>query len=346
MTKLLEAILIEGIESGNDVQIWRCPLPLPNALRAVNGYLMRGGGEVVAIDPGFHNEETIGTWERHLAKLSLRWEDITSIVVTHYHPDHCGLAGWMQRKTKAPVWISQETRNIMKNMWGVSEEFTPTPWEQVTMPTELSILFSEHGMPDSWGIRMMEHFHSFQELVTPQPIKAHCLDLVVGAKIELAGLAWSVLKAEGHASGQRMLWQAERGWMFCADHVLPDISPNISVLVNEDANPLETYMQDLQAAQHFQVKRAFPGHRGVITRWEQRIQELLDHHEMRLEQISRLVRECAPVQAWTLVPKLYNKIETDQQMRFAFAEMIAHLWYLECEGTIFSERKEASIWFS
>jgi glyoxylase-like metal-dependent hydrolase (beta-lactamase superfamily II) len=321
------------------VRIWRCPLPLPNALKAVNGYVMIGATEVVLVDPGLRNDQTVEMWERHLAALGLNWDAVTDVVVTHYHPDHSGMAGWIGQRTVANLWMSRQTATIMQAMWG-------RPWSELEFPQQLIRLFVSHGLPQEWEERFDLHFASFQPMVSPLPDWERIKWLEAGGRIHLAGLEWELIAAEGHASGQMMLWHEAGGLIFCADHVLPDISPNITVLAGDDPQPLETFLADLRKVMDLPVAMALPGHRGVIRRWRERISELLEHHDHRLIQLEQLVVLHGPVQAWTLVPLLYQNIRTDQQMRFALAEMIAHLWWLVAAGRISMEQDNAGgYWF-
>src|SRR6185437_1819624 len=69
-------------------------LKLPFRLNHVNIYLIADGDGFAMVDSGFGNEETIAAWtglfDGPLSKIK-----ITRLIVTHSHPDHVGLAGWI-----------------------------------------------------------------------------------------------------------------------------------------------------------------------------------------------------------------------------------------------------------
>ena len=71
----------------------RIALPLvDNALGAVNVYLAESTGGPVLVDTGWDTPETLVALREALGRLGARPEDLGLIVLTHAHPDHCGLA--------------------------------------------------------------------------------------------------------------------------------------------------------------------------------------------------------------------------------------------------------------
>ena len=81
-------------------------LKLPFRLNHVNIYLLADGDGWAMVDSGFGNEESIAAWtalfERPLAHVK-----IPRLIVTHSHPDHVGLAGWIVERFDCPLHMSQ-----------------------------------------------------------------------------------------------------------------------------------------------------------------------------------------------------------------------------------------------
>ena len=84
------------------------PLPLPFALKIIKAYLIEGKNGYTIIDTGLNSEEDRDTWNQAQDQWSWNWKDVEKIVLTHYHPDHYGLAGTLQQLTGAPVYISKK----------------------------------------------------------------------------------------------------------------------------------------------------------------------------------------------------------------------------------------------
>src|SRR6201990_20629 len=81
-------------------------LKLPFRLNHVNIYLLADGDGWAMIDSGFGNEETIAAWTT-LFEGPLKHVKITRLIVTHSHPDHVGLAGWIVERFNCPLEMSQ-----------------------------------------------------------------------------------------------------------------------------------------------------------------------------------------------------------------------------------------------
>lgn len=88
-----------------DIQSWdggvlQVSVPMGLPLRQVNSYILPDrDGRVTVIDPGPHTPDAELAWQGVLEELNLSWSKVRDIVVTHHHPDHYGLAGWMQSRS-------------------------------------------------------------------------------------------------------------------------------------------------------------------------------------------------------------------------------------------------------
>ncbi len=85
----------ELIEIASGVQWLR--LPLPYRLNHVNIYLIRDEGGWAVLDTGLGTAECRAGWEAVLSG-PLAGQRLTRMIVTHYHPDHVGLAGWLSQR--------------------------------------------------------------------------------------------------------------------------------------------------------------------------------------------------------------------------------------------------------
>ena len=72
----------------------------------VNVYLIEDGAGWAVIDTGLDDATTRAAWDTLLAG-PLRGRNLTRILVTHYHPDHMGLAGWLRDRFGLRLMMSQ-----------------------------------------------------------------------------------------------------------------------------------------------------------------------------------------------------------------------------------------------
>ena len=126
--------------------------------------------------------------------------------------------------------------------------------------------------------------------------------------------------------------------MFSGDHILNKITPNVSLWPKgTDRNPLKRFISSLEKIASYEVKVAYPAHKSIITDVNKRIKELFDHHEERLKQVITWVGEKAT--GYEVCEKMFGKDLSIHQLRFAMAETLAHLVYLEGEGKLSSQKE-------
>lgn len=307
----------EVIEHDRSILQIKSPLPFP--LRWVNSYIIRGNRGCTLIDPGIHTEETKSNWLQVLDEQNIDFRDIEKIVLTHHHPDHYGLSGWFQEKTNAPVFMSEKAYDQAVSLWG----------KDTIINRQLIDLFIKHGMSIETADLMLPHLESFIPLVSPQPN----VDFInPGESIMLGDCEYLMIAADGHASGQICFYNYEDEEMFCGDQVLPRITPNVSYLPGVDPNPLDTFLSSLQDIQRYSVKKAYPGHRDPFHTFSERAEEIIQHHQERLQTIQDML--IRPLSAYAICCALFGKRLSIHQLRFAMAETIAHTSYLLCQDKI------------
>jgi glyoxylase-like metal-dependent hydrolase (beta-lactamase superfamily II) len=306
-------------------------VPLPFSLKWVNAYLLPEQEGWTMIDPGLHTPETEDFWTEVLTERGIRWQDITTIVLTHHHPDHYGMAGWIQERTGATVYLSQVALESARRLWGEHETFSD----------ELTEAFLQHGMFPEFMEDMKAHMRGFREKVSPQPSDIAILE--PGRTFGMGGIEWDILIGEGHAPGHLIFYDSGSGRLLCGDQVLPDISPNIGWMPGGDPDPLGSFLVSLRQMLQLKVTMVFPGHRDPFPSYRQRIEELLEHHELRLMKIADIIgdeeRSSFEVCELLFSPRLRSNTH---QLRFALAETIAHLIQMERRGIVFRTESEPS----
>jgi glyoxylase-like metal-dependent hydrolase (beta-lactamase superfamily II) len=306
-------------------------VPLPFSLKWVNTYLLPEQEGWTMIDPGLHTPETEDFWTKVLSERGIRWQDITSIVLTHHHPDHYGMAGWIQERTGTTVYLSQAALESARRLWGEHETFSD----------ELTEAFLRHGMVPELTEDMRTHMRGFREKVSPQPSDIAILE--PGGTFGMGGIEWDILIGEGHAPGHLIFYDSGSGRLMCGDQILPDISPNIGWMPDGDPDPLGSFLGSLRQMLQLEVKMVFPGHRDPFPSYRQRIEELLEHHERRLVKMADIIgdeeRSAFEVCELLFSPRLRSNAH---QLRFALAETIAHIIQMERRGIVVRIESEPS----
>jgi glyoxylase-like metal-dependent hydrolase (beta-lactamase superfamily II) len=321
-----------GLITLHNETIYQIKVPLPFPLRWVNSYLIRGDNGYTLIDPGLHTAASEQCWGHVLQELAITYMDIEQIVLTHHHPDHYGLAGWLQDRSQAPVHISVVGYEQAQLLWGEGQPMTASLIE----------LFRSCGLPAEMLAPMKGHMDEFVAMVAPQPEVSF---ISIGEGFRLGDDEYETIHTPGHAAGHVCFYRAGTKEMFCGDHVIPQISPNISYLPGGiDENPLGSFLQSLTEVSHYDVEWAYPGHREPFATFGPRAEELILHHEARLELMRQaLIKQ--PQTAFHVCREAFGEKLTLHQLRFALSETLAHLLYLENQGLLQRSDQEGKAYF-
>jgi glyoxylase-like metal-dependent hydrolase (beta-lactamase superfamily II) len=302
--------------------VWWLRMPLPFALDHINLWLIEDGPGWTIVDTGYAMAETKALWERIFAE-QLGGLPVKRVIVTHYHPDHIGLAGWLTERWKAPLWVTEKEWLFARLMSRDGDDFGPLRRSfahRAGLDRASSELFA--GREKSYRRGVPSVPPSFQRLFD-------------GMIVEIGGREWRVIIGEGHAPELACLYCAETGVLISADQVLPGISPNISVQAHEpDGDPLERYLRSLDRLRAAVPPETLvlPSHNLPFFGLHARIEKLAAHHRVRCAEV---IAACeVPKTAMELVPVLFRRALDGHQMGFALGEALAHLNYLVHQGML------------
>lgn len=297
--------------------IYQVRLPLPFALRIINSYVLRGQQGWTIVDTGLNTAESRATWHSVFDALNITPDTIQQIVLTHTHPDHYGMAGWLQQLSHAPVRLSQREAELAEAVWG-----EPAGWREGLMA-----FWQECGLPAELAAALVQNTDETRQHTLPHPKTVETIS--PGSSIQLGDRWFQAIHAPGHSDGQLIFYETADSLMLCGDHVLQKISPNISLWPQSSPNPLQDYLNSLQTLSALPVRLALPGHGRPITAWAERIAELLQHHEERLKKLETAV-STHTLTVYQASQHLFDFTHlTTHEIRFAVAETLAHLVYLQ-----------------
>lgn len=290
-------------------------IPLPFSLKWVNSYLIMENNSFKIIDPGLRTEESIEKWNDILLALNVTWKQCSAILLTHHHPDHYGLAGYVQELSGAPVYMTEEAYRYTQSMWGSGK---------LQYEEGMVHLLQQHGTPNEIQKAILEHLREFEGRVQPKPIVTF---YDPHEDVKLAGMNWTLIPTMGHAYGGIMLYEKEHKLMIVGDQVLPKITPHVGVIPGEDRPVLSEFLHNLQEIAQYDVSLALPGHRDPFSNFSERALQIVAHHERRLAKLKDYIQDVREINAfqcceWLFGTHLRNNAHN---MRFALTETIAHL---------------------
>jgi len=296
-------------------------VPLPVSLNHINIYLLDDGDGWVLVDTGMHMPDTIALWEEMIVKC-LDGKPIKTVIATHMHPDHIGMAGWIAERFRAPLWMSQAEYYQARTFSNLPKEIG---W------TSLQFL-RVNGLGDDYVEHLKQSLPHFNQAVYPMP--GAFRRLVDGQTIEIGGDRWRVITCYGHSPEHVCLYNEERRLLLSGDQVIARISSNVSVTASEpEANPLPHWIDALNRM--FQLPAdtlVLPSHNLPFIGLHQRSRELVDHHD---DHLNALLEACAePRTVRDLLPVLFRRPLDFNQIGMAIGEALAHLHCLMSRARI------------
>lgn len=293
-------------------------LPLPFRLDHVNIYLIEDGDGWAVLDAGINDEITRAGWEA-LVTGPLRGRRLTRLIVTHFHPDHIGLAGWLAARFGIPLLTTQTSYLSCLTISLSPGALDTKPYRD---------FYLGHGLGEDLTDLVSTQGQVYLRMVAPLP--GTFLRLVGGDTLRIGGRDFSVLIGNGHAPEQLMLHCAEDRLLFVADQVLAKITPNVSVwAVDPDGDPLGLFLRSLRSLRQDIPKDTLilPGHQLPFFGIRERSSQLIAHHEMRC---AALLEACRgqPRSSAELIPIVFPRVLDPHQTSFAFSEVLAHVNYM------------------
>ncbi len=294
-----------------------------------NAYLL-AGEPVTLLDTGIATERTREQLQAGLSEQGLGFADVEQVVLTHFHPDHAGLAGEIQQSGDATVHAHSADAPLIEQEEGAFAE----------LDERRRGLFEAWGMPAPKREELLafldSHTGSMGEPAEVTPIED-------GDRIETGEMSLETLHTPGHAAGLCCFgFEGDGGReAFVGDAILPVYTPNVGGADVRVESPLEKYLDSLRKLIDRDYERVWPGHRDAIEEPTERARYIIDHHRERTERVLDMIRE-RPADAWTVSAELFGDLEGIHVMHGP-GEAYAHLDHLERADAVERDGREYAL---
>ncbi|MGG5171175.1 MBL fold metallo-hydrolase [Pseudarthrobacter sp. J1738] len=313
--------------------VWSIPVPFPNnPMRYTLCYALigedAGSGSVVVVDPGWASAEGWEALTQGLAIAGVSTEAVSGIVVTHLHPDHLGLASRL--RTASGAWVALGEQEVLPSGWAADAD--------------------KHAIKDAeryrnWGVpadRLREVTFGAADWAQMARMQEPQLRLIDGAYVPAAGLRLRVIATPGHTPGHICLFDEKNNLLLTGDHILPRITPHISLEMHSPINPVADYLSSLDVLENLQRQDAntalevLPAHEYRFDGLSQRLAELRQHTLARSAEVQSVINSGTARNVWDVASKLTWSRGFDSlgsfALRLAMAETASHLVYLQSQG--------------
>lgn len=299
-------------------EIYQLTMPIPYDFGEVNCYLIKGENGFTIVDTGAWTQETKEIWKKILSEYRAE-----KILITHSHPDHIGLAGWLQQKYDIPVWLSKKGHDEIS--------YIRSQYVNETYTSPMKDIIRLHGGPvvpegeaeDNYYIYESYHFE-------PNEIFEE------NNKIQLGNYNYEAIWTPGHSPDHICYYNKENEILIVGDHILSSMNPVI-IAKNIDDNPLKDYLNTFDKLIDYKVKHVLTGHGEQIQDLKARIKNLKAHYQKRWKQILAAVQD-DHLNAFEITKKVYGQDIPIIRLMTYFMQTITNLNYLESEGFVKKEK--------
>jgi glyoxylase-like metal-dependent hydrolase (beta-lactamase superfamily II) len=306
----------------------KLPITMQDAgINHINTYLIEDNGGFLMVDSGWNTDESFSTLHNALIKSGHNFQSIKQILVTHIHPDHYGMAGRIRELSGATIVMHHIEKDFIE----------PRYVNMAPLLHQTDRMLVSNGVPEGETEELRDASLDVLNYVVPaQP------DTVLhnGDMINSGIFKFQVIWTPGHSSGHICLYEPEKKVLIAGDHILPKITPNVSVNPQSIENPLGRYMQSLAEIKHLDIELTLPGHDEPFHHLNMRINEITHHHHLRNLEILEAIA-FSPRSAYAIAKQIpwgnnggkWADLPPFHQ-RMAVFETLAHLEMLAADSRI------------
>ncbi|MBV8194945.1 MAG: MBL fold metallo-hydrolase [Candidatus Dormibacteraeota bacterium] len=325
---------VEAVAPG----LWSIPVPLPNnPLRYVLVYAFELHDGVAVVDTGWNTEEAWTALSGGLRHAGFEMSDVRAALITHIHPDHFGLAGRLREASGAWVALHPADAELLPSRYGIDVQ---------SLLAQMRTFLGDCGVPADVLDELTEASMGIREFVAlTQP------DVLLedGRRVELDGWNLFAVHTPGHSAGHCCFHERDRRLLISGDHVLPRISPSVALHAQAPANPLADFLDSLNRVRGLDVDEVMPAHEWRFRGLAARVDELVAHHQTRLDEVERALRHRDGATVWDITLQLTWSRDWSEvrgyMRRAAVGETLAHLVLLEGAGRVRRDDGHPSRWY-
>lgn len=257
-------------------------MPMPLALNHINLWAVRDGEGWALFDTGMRNEESMRTWQKWWKELPAPHR-MTRIFVTHMHPDHVGMAGWMTRKFGVRLWMSRLEYLTCRLLCSDTGREAPADGEA---------FYRRAGWSEAAVENYRARFGNFGKHIHALPDSYRRVR--DGERIRIGDHEWEVVMGSGHSPEHACFYCPALKLLISGDQVLPRISSNVSVYPTEpDANPMHDWLESLTMLQQRipDDVLVLPAHNDVFRGLHARLGYLETSQRLTLQRLREFLAE-------------------------------------------------------
>ncbi len=307
-------------------------LPIPADMEHVHIFALVHHGKVSLFDAGLNTPEAVSGLEEALHTVGKSFRDVDRIFITHAHADHYGIAGLIREHSGASIHISATGRLALREDRRGDLLLTMT-----------KTFYRRHGLSEKEIAPLAPLFLEFAKYAATLEAD-DCRDL--GLSETVGGKTIEVIPTPGHTAGHVCFFFREEGILLSGDHILPDITPNLSPDPHlPDFRPLPSFLHSLALVQALPAAKTFPAHGAPFSDVKGRVEEIKEHHRERKDRILAAVQNGRDT-TFLISQDIFGRNLGEFDRFLAVNETYVHLIELEKEGRIKSRERKGLLFYA
>lgn len=245
-------------------------------------------GDLLVIDPGTESDENWELLQENLRGIGKSASDVQTIVATHLHRDHLGLAGRLRAASGGQLVMHREEVRATRSL-----SLSPCE-EEIAQRAE------------SWGVPAAHHGRLGRSDASSHRPPSPAADVLCedGAVLPVPGRDLQVIHTPGHTSGHMCIRDLQERILFTGDHVLPTINSGIGLGGDTSANQVDVYLNSLAAIAEFDDHVAAPGHQYAFRNIKNRCDSIAVHQLRRTLEVRAALENTPHAPVWEVASGL------------------------------------------
>ena len=309
--------------------LWSIPVPIPNnPLRYVSSYAFAAGAGLVLLDTGWDADASwqalLAAWPRsgRARRTCAACLSATCTSTTSASPGGCAPRPARGSRCTRPTARCSPARGCASPEEAVAQE---AAFLRSSAPRRAR-------RRRRWARR--PGYAPFLRIAVPDR------ELCDGDLADVPGWRLRAVHTPGHTPGHLCFVDEVSRRLFSGDHILPRITPNISLMWGENPEALADYLASLAKVRELDVDEIMPAHEWRFRGLAERADGIAAHHERRLAELLAVIAAHPGETPWFLAGQLTWSRTWDQysgRMRIiAVTETAAHVLELVGRGLVTS----------
>ena len=304
---------------------YRITLPMPYRLRHVHAYVLVQDGAIALFDSGMNMPGSYEKLEADLASIGLGTKSIRNVYITHSHTDHCSMAGILQKRTQAKIFLSAAADLAYQHLC-LSDSLIP----------QANLFYSRHGMSRQQVDAIVEEINDIRGVIVEFQADGFLRNEEVR---QFGDWKFKVIFTPGHAAGHICFFFPDQGFMLAGDHILPYIAPSLTPnIFDETFHALRSYLDSLQIVEQLPLEVIHPGHGTSLNGISERTAEIRTHHALKKQRVFDALIDL-PKTTFAISAEINGQTANweDWEKFMALNETYVYLQDLKSEGVIKEE---------